>query len=142
MPCPPPPPPPFPCLCSYSEQLEKWIEVGNSGMFRPEMLRPMGLPEGVNVIAWGLGLERCACRAAALPCRRRGARVRWLCGRAGVAALPPCVLRPVSLASQVVPALFVQGCALPPPPPPITPTTTTHACPPLLQAHHDSIPGG
>jgi phenylalanyl-tRNA synthetase alpha chain len=45
-------------LCSYSEQLGKWIEVGNSGMFRPEMLRPMGLPEGVNVIAWGLGLER------------------------------------------------------------------------------------
>ena len=43
---------------SYSEQLGKWIEVGNSGMFRPEMLRPMGLPEGVNVIAWGLGLER------------------------------------------------------------------------------------
>ena len=27
-------------------------------MFRPEMLRPMGLPEDVNVIAWGLGLER------------------------------------------------------------------------------------
>jgi len=33
-------------------------QVGNSGMFRPEMLRPMGLPEDVNVIAWGLGLER------------------------------------------------------------------------------------
>ena len=53
------------CRCllarSYSEQLGKWIEVGNSGMFRPEMLRPMGLPEGVNVIAWGLGLERCVC---------------------------------------------------------------------------------
>lgn len=45
-------------IFSYSEQLGKWIEVGNSGMFRPEMLRPMGLPEGVNVIAWGLGLER------------------------------------------------------------------------------------
>ena len=27
-------------------------------MFRPEMLRPMGMPEGVNVIAWGLSLER------------------------------------------------------------------------------------
>jgi len=27
-------------------------------MFRPEMLLPMGLPEGVNVIAWGLSLER------------------------------------------------------------------------------------
>ena len=47
-----------PLRCSYSDQLGKWIEVGNSGMFRPEMLRPMGLPEGVNVIAWGLGLER------------------------------------------------------------------------------------
>jgi phenylalanyl-tRNA synthetase alpha subunit len=34
------------------------MEVGNSGMFRPEMLRPMGLPEDVNVIAWGLSLER------------------------------------------------------------------------------------
>ena len=44
--------------CSYSPQLKKWIEVGNSGMFRPEMLRPMGIPEDVNVIAWGLGLER------------------------------------------------------------------------------------
>ena len=45
-------------LGSYSEELGKWMEVGNSGMFRPEMLRPMGLPEGVNVIAWGLSLER------------------------------------------------------------------------------------
>ena len=27
-------------------------------MFRPEMLRPMGLPENVRVIAWGLSLER------------------------------------------------------------------------------------
>jgi hypothetical protein len=25
-------------------------------MFRPEMLRPMGLPPGVRVIAWGLSL--------------------------------------------------------------------------------------
>ncbi len=36
------------------------MEVGNSGMFRPEMLRPMGLPEDVSVIAWGLSLERYA----------------------------------------------------------------------------------
>uniref|UniRef100_A0A2P2NI85 Uncharacterized protein MANES_17G101200 n=1 Tax=Rhizophora mucronata TaxID=61149 RepID=A0A2P2NI85_RHIMU len=27
-------------------------------MFRPETLRPMGFPEDVNVIAWGLSLER------------------------------------------------------------------------------------
>lgn len=40
--------------------LKKWVEVGNSGVFRPEMLLPMGLPEDVSVIAWGLSLERWA----------------------------------------------------------------------------------
>ncbi|XP_065069824.1 phenylalanine--tRNA ligase alpha subunit-like [Rhopilema esculentum] len=43
---------------SYHEGLKKWVEVGNSGIFRPEMLLPMGLPENVSVIAWGLSLER------------------------------------------------------------------------------------
>ncbi|XP_031832231.1 phenylalanine--tRNA ligase alpha subunit isoform X2 [Nomia melanderi] len=42
----------------YHNGLKKWIEIGNSGMFRPEMLLPMGLPNDVNVIAWGLSLER------------------------------------------------------------------------------------
>lgn len=42
----------------YHEGLKKWIELGNSGVFRPEMLLPMGLPPNVNVIAWGLSLER------------------------------------------------------------------------------------
>jgi len=45
-------------IFSYHEGLGKWLEVGNSGMFRPEMLLPMGLPEDVKVIAWGLSLER------------------------------------------------------------------------------------
>ncbi|OIT07140.1 PREDICTED: phenylalanine--tRNA ligase alpha subunit, cytoplasmic-like [Nicotiana attenuata] len=45
-------------IFSYHEGLQKWIEVGNSGMFRPEMLLPTGLPEDVRVIAWGLSLER------------------------------------------------------------------------------------
>eukprot|EP00270_Netrium_digitus_P014338 TRINITY_DN4861_c0_g1_i1.p1 TRINITY_DN4861_c0_g1~~TRINITY_DN4861_c0_g1_i1.p1 ORF type:complete len:371 (+),score=119.83 TRINITY_DN4861_c0_g1_i1:30-1142(+) len=45
-------------IFSYHEQLKKWVEVGNSGMFRPEMLLPMGLPPDVSVIAWGLSLER------------------------------------------------------------------------------------
>ncbi|RWS10180.1 phenylalanine--tRNA ligase alpha subunit-like protein [Dinothrombium tinctorium] len=45
-------------IFSYHEGLKKWVEVGNSGMFRPEMLLPMGLPEDVSVIAWGLSLER------------------------------------------------------------------------------------
>eukprot|EP00002_Diphylleia_rotans_P008471 TRINITY_DN1832_c0_g1_i1.p1 TRINITY_DN1832_c0_g1~~TRINITY_DN1832_c0_g1_i1.p1 ORF type:complete len:497 (+),score=133.44 TRINITY_DN1832_c0_g1_i1:49-1539(+) len=43
---------------SYHEGMQRWVEVGNSGVFRPEMLRPMGLPEDVSVIAWGLSLER------------------------------------------------------------------------------------
>ena len=42
----------------YHPGLQKWLEIGNSGIFRPEMLRPMGLPEDVKVIAWGLSLER------------------------------------------------------------------------------------
>lgn len=45
-------------IFSFHPGLKKWIEVGNSGMFRPEMLLPMGLPEDVTVIAWGLSLER------------------------------------------------------------------------------------
>ncbi|KAH1203917.1 Phenylalanine--tRNA ligase alpha subunit, cytoplasmic [Glycine max] len=45
-------------IFSYHEGFKKWVEVGNSGMFRPEMLQPMGLPEDVQVIAWGLSLER------------------------------------------------------------------------------------
>lgn len=45
-------------IFGYSPELSKWMEVGNSGIFRPEMVRPMGIPEGVNVIAWGLSLER------------------------------------------------------------------------------------
>ena len=45
-------------IFAFHPMLNKWVEVGNSGMFRPEMLEPMGLPEDVNVIAWGLSLER------------------------------------------------------------------------------------
>lgn len=42
----------------YHPTLKKWTEIGNSGIFRPEMLKPMGLPDNVRVIAWGLSLER------------------------------------------------------------------------------------
>lgn len=34
----------------------KWVEMGGSGIFRPEVLRPLGIRD--PVIAWGLGLER------------------------------------------------------------------------------------
>merc|ERR1712170_126835 len=45
-------------IFGWHEGLGKYIEVGNSGLFRPEMLRPMGFPENVSAIAWGLSLER------------------------------------------------------------------------------------
>jgi phenylalanyl-tRNA synthetase alpha chain len=45
-------------IFGFSPELKRWIEIGNSGMFRPEMLKPMGLPDDVRVIAWGLSLER------------------------------------------------------------------------------------
>ena len=42
----------------YNEQLGKWIELINSGVFRPESLEPYGI--NVPVIAWGLGIDRLA----------------------------------------------------------------------------------
>ena len=45
-------------IFGYHPILQKWTEIGNSGIFRPEMLKPMGLPDDVSVIAWGLSLER------------------------------------------------------------------------------------
>jgi len=45
-------------IFGFHPGLKKWIELGNSGVFRPEMLLPMGLPEDVTVIAWGVALER------------------------------------------------------------------------------------
>jgi len=45
-------------IFSYHEGLARWVEIGNSGIFRPEMLLPMGLPDNVRAIAWGLSLER------------------------------------------------------------------------------------
>jgi phenylalanyl-tRNA synthetase alpha chain len=45
-------------IFGFHPDLKKWSEIGNSGMFRPEMLAPMGLPPGVRVAGWGLSLER------------------------------------------------------------------------------------
>uniref|UniRef100_A0A0K0DL13 phenylalanine--tRNA ligase n=1 Tax=Angiostrongylus cantonensis TaxID=6313 RepID=A0A0K0DL13_ANGCA len=45
-------------IFAYHKGLKKWVEIGNSGMFRPEMLLPMGLPLDVNVAGYGLSLER------------------------------------------------------------------------------------
>ena len=42
----------------YSEKLGRWLELGGSGVFRPEVSRPAGVKN--PVMAWGFGLERLA----------------------------------------------------------------------------------
>jgi phenylalanyl-tRNA synthetase alpha chain len=44
---------------AYHPPSQRYLEVGNSGLFRPEVLEPLGCG-GKTAIAWGLGLERIA----------------------------------------------------------------------------------
>ncbi len=44
----------------YYEKLGKWLEMGGSGIFRPEVTYPWGIKNPTRVLAWGLGLERLA----------------------------------------------------------------------------------
>lgn len=37
---------------------DKWLEMGGSGVFRPEVTSPLGVTD--PVLAWGQGLERIA----------------------------------------------------------------------------------
>ena len=37
---------------------DQWMELGGSGIFRPEVTEPIGIKN--PVLAWGLGLERLA----------------------------------------------------------------------------------
>ena len=37
---------------------DSWLELGGSGIFRPEVTEPLGVKH--PVLAWGLGLERLA----------------------------------------------------------------------------------
>ncbi|KAK0674204.1 putative phenylalanyl-tRNA synthetase alpha chain [Cercophora samala] len=45
-------------IFSHHKGLNKLIEIGNSGIFRPEMLEAMGLPKDLRVFGFGLSLER------------------------------------------------------------------------------------
>lgn len=40
----------------YFEKKDEWLEMGGSGIFRPEVTKPLGID--VPVLAWGLSLER------------------------------------------------------------------------------------
>lgn len=42
----------------WFEQRQEWVEMGGSGIFRPEVTLPLGITD--RVLAWGLGLERLA----------------------------------------------------------------------------------
>jgi len=42
----------------YLERRRDWVEMGGSGVFRPEVTLPLGISD--RVLAWGLGLERLA----------------------------------------------------------------------------------
>ncbi|MHC4472248.1 MAG: phenylalanine--tRNA ligase subunit alpha [Planctomycetota bacterium] len=42
----------------WFEARQQWVEMGGSGVFRPEVTEPLGCK--VPVLAWGLGLERLA----------------------------------------------------------------------------------
>ncbi|MBY9006742.1 MAG: phenylalanine--tRNA ligase subunit alpha [Candidatus Lokiarchaeota archaeon] len=44
----------------YYDKLGKWLEMGGSGLFRPEVTYPWGIKNPTRVLAWGLGLERLA----------------------------------------------------------------------------------
>lgn len=43
----------------YDEKMDKWYALINSGVFRPETLKPFGL-ENKTIIAWGMGASRVA----------------------------------------------------------------------------------
>jgi phenylalanyl-tRNA synthetase alpha chain len=42
----------------YNYALDKWVEMGGMGIFRPEVTQPLGIKN--PVLAWGLGIERIA----------------------------------------------------------------------------------
>ncbi len=43
-------------VVGYSDLAKDWIELGGSGVFRPEVTWPLGVKK--PVLAWGLGIER------------------------------------------------------------------------------------
>ena len=40
----------------YHEEMREWIEILGAGLFRPEVLHPLGIRH--PVLAWGIGLTR------------------------------------------------------------------------------------
>jgi phenylalanyl-tRNA synthetase alpha chain len=70
----------------YNNELDKWVEMGGMGIFRPEVTQPLGLDN--PVLAWGVGIERIAMLRFGLDDVRDlyGNNLRWL------RSLPKCQL--------------------------------------------------
>lgn len=51
------------CQCTFNMSLRPSLSLCTmltlqSGIFRPEMLEPMGIPKNVRVLGWGMSCER------------------------------------------------------------------------------------
>jgi phenylalanyl-tRNA synthetase alpha chain len=68
-------------VVGYSKSAKAWIELSGSGVFRPEVTRPLGVR--VPVLAWGPGIERLMLMRFGLDDMRSlyGADISWLRGR-------------------------------------------------------------
>jgi phenylalanyl-tRNA synthetase alpha chain len=68
-------------VVGYSKPFKAWIELGGSGVFRPEVTVPLGVR--VPVLAWGPGIERLMMMRFGLDDMRKlyGADLPWLRNR-------------------------------------------------------------
>ncbi|MDG6942387.1 MAG: phenylalanine--tRNA ligase subunit alpha [Nitrososphaerota archaeon] len=72
-------------VVGYSKAFKSWIELGGSGVFRPEVTRPLGVK--VPVLAWGPGIERLMLMRYGLEDMRTlyGSDISWLRNRGELA---------------------------------------------------------
>ena len=73
-------------IVGYSKAFKNWIELGGSGVFRPEVTMPLGVK--VPVLAWGPGIERLMLMRFGLDDMRSlyGADLSWLRNRGELAS--------------------------------------------------------
>ena len=73
-------------VVGYSKAFKSWIELGGSGVFRPEVTEPLGVK--VPVLAWGPGIERLMLMRFGLDDMRTlyGSDLSWLRNRGELAS--------------------------------------------------------
>ncbi|MDG6957703.1 MAG: phenylalanine--tRNA ligase subunit alpha, partial [Nitrososphaerota archaeon] len=72
-------------IVGFSKAFKSWIELGGSGVFRPEVTQPLGVK--VPVLAWGPGIERLMLMRFGLEDMRTlyGSDLSWLRNRGELA---------------------------------------------------------